>query len=250
MCTKMVNVCQGIDTIQVVYLKGKAIFNQAMDVREIRRRNLRLIIDTTFGGKAANLARVTGKQPNEISRVFSQNPKHRREIGHAFAREIEKAAGKDEGWLDREQWAIAEPRSGYGNTEIAPTLSRRVPLVSWVQAGSWCGVEDHYPPGEGEEQVPTTAKVGPRAYALRVRGDSMEPKFPEGSIIIVDPDAAIDHRAFVIVRLDNEQEATFKQFIIDGDRRYLKPLNPRYPILDISGPATFCGRVVRVEMDV
>ena len=143
-------------------------------------------------------------------------------------------------------------KSSPGNRAELPVSP--LPLVSWVRAGQWNEVVDVYPPGEGEKLVYTTRKVGTRAYALRVVGDSMEnpngrPTYPQGSIIIVDPDREPMHGNAVIVRLDDSKEATFKQLIIEGGVRYLKPLNPRYPIMKIGAHATFCGVVVQTVID-
>ena len=50
----------------------------------------------------------------------------------------------------------------------------------------------------------------------------------------------------VVVKLDDEQQATFKQLIIEGDQKFLKPLNPNWPepIIKINGDATICGVVI------
>lgn len=132
--------------------------------------------------------------------------------------------------------------------EDGPEIAGVVPLISWVQAGQSREAIDNNPPGVGEP-VTTTYHVRPRTYALRVRGDSMEPRFPEGAILIVEPDESPNPGDYVIVR-QNGGEATFKQLMLDGSRYYLKPLNPRYPILDLAPDATFCGVVKRVQMDV
>jgi SOS-response transcriptional repressor LexA len=135
------------------------------------------------------------------------------------------------------------------NTAVGPAIMAYVPLISWVAAGLWRDVADPYPAGMGEAMVPATCRVGPNAYALRVQGDSMEPVFPNGSVIIVDP--AVDPRqgSYVVVRLDEAEQATFKQLVIDGGARYLKPLNPRYPLLEIRESATVCGVVRQMVMD-
>ncbi len=135
-----------------------------------------------------------------------------------------------------------------GNVETAPEIKGTVPLISWVQAGHWNDVIDNLHPGEGE-RISTTYRVRKHTYALRVRGDSMEPKFPDGAILIVEPDENPEPGAYVIVR-HNGGEATFKQLMLDGNTRYLKPLNPRYPIMEIRPDAVFCGVVKRMEMDV
>ena len=139
------------------------------------------------------------------------------------------------------------------NTRPGPGVNA-LPLISWVRAGQWNDVVDVYRPGEGEKSVYTTRKVGTRAYALRVVGDSMEnpngrPTYPQGSIIIVDPDREANHGSPVIVRLEDSKQATFKQLIVEGRTRYLKPLNPRYPIMKVDRKATFCGVVVQTIID-
>ncbi len=135
------------------------------------------------------------------------------------------------------------------NVADGPAITGHVPLISWVAAGSWRDVADPYPPGDGEAMVPATCRVGPNAYALRVQGDSMEPVFPNGSIIIVDPAVEPRQGSYVVVRLDEAEQATFKQLVIDGGTRYLKPLNPRYPLMEIRESATVCGVVRQMVMD-
>ena len=136
-----------------------------------------------------------------------------------------------------------------GNVATGPAITAYVPLISWVAAGSWRDVADPYPVGEGEGLVPVTCRAGPNAYALRVQGDSMEPVFPNGSVIIVDPAVDPHHGSYVVVRLDEAEQATFKQLVVDGGARYLKPLNPRYPLMEIRESATVCGVVRQMVMD-
>lgn len=126
--------------------------------------------------------------------------------------------------------------------------ARRVPIISWVQAGAWCGVTDPYPAGQGDQLLMTTAHVGPSSYALKVRGDSMTnpdggPSFPDGTYIVVDPEVTAVHGDFVVCRLENTNEATFKQLVVDGGEQFLKPLNPRYPLIKIDAETTLCGVV-------
>ncbi len=80
-------------------------------------------------------------------------------------------------------------------------------------------------------------------YALRVIGDSMVPEFQDGHIIIVDPGMPAVSGAYVVV--DYNGETTFRQFVVDGERRYLRPLNEDFPIIDLNGRYTIRGVVIQ-----
>ncbi len=133
------------------------------------------------------------------------------------------------------------------NVKTGPDLYR-VPLISWVQAGNLKEIFINNDI-DNVEWIETTYRARRYTYALRVVGDSMEPKFPEGSIIIVEPEEPAINKSFVIARQDGNK-ATFKQLIDDGMDRYLKPINERYPIIPLSIDYEICGVVKRMEMDV
>lgn len=113
---------------------------------------------------------------------------------------------------------------------------KKVPLLTWVQAGAFRGVE-MYRPENPEDWITVIAPVGENGFALRIHGDSMSPEFIAGDIIIIDPDYQPSTGDFVVASMGNGEatEATFKQFVRDADRVYLKPLNPVYPVLDMTG---------------
>jgi SOS-response transcriptional repressor LexA len=48
----------------------------------------------------------------------------------------------------------------------------------------------------------------------------------------------------LIVRLEDSKQATFKQLVVEGGVRYLKPLPPRYPIMKVGRKASFYCVVV------
>lgn len=80
-------------------------------------------------------------------------------------------------------------------------------------------------------------------YALRVLGDSMEPEFPEGCVIIIDPGYAPRHGSYLIVEYAGD--VFFRQLVIEGDRRFLKPLNEKYGAFELTPPYTIRGGVVQ-----
>lgn len=186
-----------------------------------------------------------GYDASFMSRLLSDNPKTRKTIGTAMARKIESAAGRPEFWLDQPHHQASMPLPDY-NVEPGPDVTRLVPVISWVQAGSWHEVIDNFQPGDAEEWLPCPVRCSRETFVVRVRGESMEPRFHDGELIFVDPQGEARNKSFVVVRLDDSKEATFKQLIIEGDKRYLKPLNPHWPepVIQINGGATICGVVI------
>jgi SOS-response transcriptional repressor LexA len=135
---------------------------------------------------------------------------------------------------------------------VTPAKARsKVPLISWVAAGSWGEVTDMFQPGEAEEWIEAyESSPSSSAFALRVDGDSMknqhgEPSFPDGTIILVDPNRSAQAGDFVVAKDVSTQKATFKKLMHDAGRWYLKPLNSAYPTIEIDDPAIrVIGRVV------
>ncbi|WP_244878674.1 LexA family protein [Laribacter hongkongensis] len=200
------------------------------------------------------LARLVGIKQQSIQ--YLRNPKNAAG-GSRYNAKIALALGVSPEWLEA---GIGEPIADQArhkpgeactsmpvNIEPAPGIRCLVPLISWVQAGNWSEVIDSLAPGDAEDWLPCMRHVGPHAFALRVRGVSMEPKYQDGDIIFVDPDAPAEHGRNVVVRLEDDNEATFKQLVVEGEHKFLKPLNPDWPgpkLLPINGNASLCGVVV------
>jgi len=112
-----------------------------------------------------------------------------------------------------------EPRTG----------GARVALLSWSEAGSLADAVDVPAPGKAGEWLPRPKRSGERTFALRVRGESMEPGYQHGDIIFVDPDVAPEHGKDIVVRLDDRDDVVFRRMVVEVTRAYLKPVNPSWP---------------------
>lgn len=122
----------------------------------------------------------------------------------------------------------------------AEAAIRQVPRLSWVSAGLFREMEAVSPPTQWDTP---SEPMSDEAFSLRVEGDSMEPEFPHGCVVFVEPRSEALNGDFVVVTLDDTHRATFKELVVDGPSRYLKPLNPRYPILPLTPQARVCGVV-------
>lgn len=68
-----------------------------------------------------------------------------------------------------------------------------------------------------------------------------QPSFPEGTVIVVDPDREATTGSLVIVRFEGEDEATFKRLERHGREQVLVPLNPQFSTIPITEGAEVRG---------
>lgn len=80
-------------------------------------------------------------------------------------------------------------------------------------------------------------------YALRVLGDSMQPEFMDGVVIVIDPGGVVKDGSYVIAT--HNDELIFRQFRIHDDRYFLQPLNDLYDTVEVSGPEVVTGVVAQ-----
>lgn len=141
--------------------------------------------------------------------------------------------------------AAAKP-STHQSAIVRGVACRRVPLVNKVAAGRPMGFTDlDYPADIADEYVPLPAEEGEShrsMFAARVNGDSMEPDYHDGEVVVFSEavDAVSGRDCFV--RLVDADEMTFKRVyfedaagrVLEGDAGgaathvRLQPLNEAY----------------------
>jgi len=107
---------------------------------------------------------------------------------------------------------------------------RRVPLIGLAQAGGEGFFDDAgYPVGGAWDEVSLPEIADANAYALEISGDSMEPVFRDGDVVIVSPNAPVRRGDRVVVRTARG-EVMAKQLSRRSARRVeLRSLNPAHP---------------------
>jgi phage repressor protein C with HTH and peptisase S24 domain len=75
------------------------------------------------------------------------------------------------------------------------------PVIGFAQAGAEGYFDDAgYPAGVGWEEIPFPDIGDPNAYALEISGESMEPVYRDGDVIIVSPQADIRRGDRVVLK--------------------------------------------------
>ncbi len=108
-----------------------------------------------------------------------------------------------------------------------------VPIVNRVSAGYPKDFTDlAYPRGVADDFIGCPNLADPDAFAARVYGDSMRPKYTEGDIVIFSPAAPTRNGDDCFVRFDDGQ-TTFKRVFFESDDAghavlRLQPRNEKY----------------------
>ena len=124
-------------------------------------------------------------------------------------------------------------------TQTASSLSagRPVPIINKVSAGYPAEFNDlDYPVGIADDYVRCPDLHDSNAFAVRVVGDSMEPKFREGDIVVFSPAAEVHNGDDCFIRFTLPHETTFKRVFFEPENKVrLQPRNEKYPPTIVDG---------------
>lgn len=204
---------------------------------KIRLENAR-VLSKMLGGRPS-FAKALNMDYTQLSNYIGKTPI--RNIGDDVARRMEIAGGKQLGWMDKEHHDQSGNQTQITESNVsgnAPTI-RPIPIISWVQAGAFVESNVIDETWQVSDYVYSTSNVSCRAFALRVEGDSMLSDvglytFPNGTIIICDPDQSASVGSFVIAKDTLTQATTFKRLDGDGFSFKLTALNEKYEPIPIN----------------
>ena len=209
-----------------------------------RRKNLEALVHKY--GSITALAIAVSRPATQIGDMV----RGQKVIGDKIARHIEEELDLEYRCLDKG----AEPKEEPNVTPVDPQPTglnpMKIPLLSSVQAGSPTDSGDI----RNDEFVIWAEPLDGDVFALEVRGDSMNPRFHDGDLLIIRRDIRPRTKDFVIAQseLDVLTEATFKQYFAVGITEFgeehfeLRPLNPEYYTLDsIDHKLKVIGVVIR-----
>lgn len=124
-----------------------------------------------------------------------------------------------------------------------------IPVLGEVRAGYPCEAVENI---LDYEEVPASMASLGELFALKIKGDSMEPKFSEGDVIIVQKTPDLESGSIGVV-LVNGDAATCKKVFKKENGILLMPMNPAYdPMLFTwdeveSLPVVILGKVVELR---
>lgn len=254
-----------INTETLIVLVSRYGHSCGMDLERIKQLNLRLLF-ATQGGREAVAARAGYEGTNYVNQLATgHSPLGKRTVSkfeNAFALSSTWfTTPHPDAWLQHLEGVDDEvtPLIGDNISSGPALLDNRVPEISWVAASGWSAASDPYEPGVSMNWHSTTKPHSKSTYALRVKGDSMvnskniPPTYFDGQVILVDPELAGDcvsgDRVIALLKdesLPHEHQVTFKQLVIDGGDRFLRPLNTDGSFRTIREDFEIIGKVIAV----
>lgn len=125
----------------------------------------------------------------------------------------------------------------------------KIPVLGYVRAGIPIDAVEEIL--DYEEITQEMAAQGEH-FGLQIKGDSMEPKFSDGDVVIVRKQSDIDNSNIAVV-LVNGNEATVKKIKKSAEGIALIPTNPAYDIKFYNNseieslPISIIGKVVELR---
>ena len=130
-----------------------------------------------------------------------------------------------------------------------PTVNCRVPVLGRVTAGIPIDAVEYI---VDYEEISEDMACKGEYFGLQIKGNSMEPKFSEGDVVIVRKQSTIQSGEIAIV-LINGDEATIKKVMFFEGGMNLVPSNQAYEVMTFTNeqieklPVQILGKVVELR---
>ncbi|MGE5296244.1 MAG: helix-turn-helix domain-containing protein [Solirubrobacterales bacterium] len=170
------------------------------------------------------------RMPSDVRGAYESREAENARLRQVLRKMSEKRSQSSE---VKELLAGGDSKDGKG----AMSAGRLVPIINKVAAGYPTDFNDlDYPVGIADDYVRCPDLHDPNAFAVRVVGDSMEPRFHEGDIVIFSPSLDVRNGDDCFVRFTMPHETTFKRVFFERDNKVrLQPRNERYSPTIIEG---------------
>lgn len=109
-------------------------------------------------------------------------------------------------------------------TKVDALKLSHVPLIPLDYASQW--IKKQTSGAHNFRYTTTDLKMAEGAFAVEMDTAAMEPRFPQGTILIIDPILKPKDADFVLAKLSVDSEIVFRQLFINKSLTYLTSINP------------------------
>lgn len=171
----------------------------------------------------STLSRGCGIDKPRISRIISgetTNPQidTLRPIAEFFCISIDQLIGNCPIPYDRD----------YGI--VIPINRLLVPIIDWKNIPYWLEIKNQFIP---QKTIDAKSNISSDSFALVIQEKKFEPKFSEGTTLIVDPKAKPKNRDYIITQVEKTSEVTIRQIVIENNKTFLKNVGSNFEMVSI-----------------
>lgn len=130
-------------------------------------------------------------------------------------------------------------------SQIISAQTQSIAVISWSDCINAQAFIDTLTPTNWGKWI-VSEPLSKNAYAL-ISKPSIEPRFPKGTIFIVDPTGIPEDGDLLIVYFTNTTEASIRELSIDGPSKLLLPLCPNSSITPLNNEIKILGIVTQTR---
>ncbi len=134
----------------------------------------------------------------------------------------------------------AEPKK---NQEAG--ILRKFPILTFNEAPHY---EKHLKDFVGQTVTLDIEDASHDAFVMYSIGTAMSGRFPEGAMLVVDPNVRPQDGDYVIASIAKLPEAIFRQFILGESGKFLYAHDPRYQSHKLSSADKIIGKVMQARL--
>ncbi|WP_272970669.1 S24 family peptidase [Comamonas terrigena] len=197
------------------------------DLTQHRKARLRALIDSpVYKGSQAAFANACGLTEGRVSQLLKPD----QSFGERSAKNIASELRLGDRYFEEGFAAPQETR--VSNVAAAPELrkAKRVPITGSVKGGD----DGYLVQDNGIDGWVDYWTGDPEAHALRIKGDSMHPRYRAGEFVIVTPSVEAQPGRDVVVKLTNGKCLLKQLNWIRDDEVQLLSINNGYAPMTIS----------------
>ncbi len=180
-----------------------------------------------------------------ISRAGANKWLHGKSLPHPQKREeIAEKLGINLVWLET---GIGDPLKIDSTQYNANNYVFEAPLVSLADAYH---LNECILNNTSLEKIVVSSKFEKDVFAVKLVGNSMAPRFIEGSILIVDRSQNPRDGDFVLAHASIIPEAIFRQYITGSNGNYLVAFNDKFNPIKIDDSTQVIGKIIEIRTEL
>jgi len=136
---------------------------------------------------------------------------------------------------------------GRGSMEgLAPEQApaNMLPVLNFSQAVEYQSVLNSY----SGETVVIDAQLGPDAFVIYNQGTAMSGRFPEGTLLVFDPERKAIDGDYVLAKTGPLPDAVFRQLVMSDSGKYLYAQDPRFQTYKMKSGDRLIAKMVQARM--